>query len=507
MNAIPKFNLDEYTKQQRVFPEISFEEFQGCNDEIVKDLIVVKNRVLSTDAYNRTMNEIKWPEDAENIEAFSLAFRRTWELKNYNIVYGIKRLVRELLELPITQHEVDFAEAAAKAQGEKWGVGYFNKAMWQKVIDEHNGYIPLTIKAVEDWTAVKKWEPAMLVEWPSELAAHFEPLLLQLFLKSAIAWDMHLIEELIGSWRTIDMGLRSAQTNQLHIGSARSLYVWGWVTATSNDAATACIDQQVSSGTIAHRYLSVRPTEEEAFRTAVERTDKISLLVDLNDSIKWIDKAMKLKKEFRDSGKNISMRLDSWDLQGQAIYGLQQIKAAGMIDDPLHNKIVVADISNIDDIKGMELAVTQAGFEPKDHIIYGIGWLLVAKGKTRDAMSAGYKAINTPEGPTGKLSNSPWKEPIPGKPNIEIVELPDGTITRTVVQEDEEVKGKRLLKTVYENGEIFFPESNDNIALDNARAQVEKSIKWITPWDEPTLSEKTEQIKDQVREKLRGKAA
>lgn len=44
-----------------------------------------------------------------------------------------------------------------------------------------------------------------------------------------------------------------------------------------------------------------------------------------------------------------------------------------MIDDPLHNKIVVADISNIDDIKGMELAVTQAGFEPKDHIIYGIG--------------------------------------------------------------------------------------------------------------------------------------
>jgi len=430
MNAIPKFNLDEYTKQQRVFPEISFEEFQGCNDEIIKDSIVTKNRVLSTDAYNRTMNEIKWPEDAENIEAFSLAFRRTWELKNYNIVYGIKRLVRELLELPITQHEVDFAEAAAKAQGEKWGVGYFNKAMWQKVIDEHNGYIPLTIKAVEDWTAVKKWEPAMLVEWPSELAAHFEPLLLQLFLKSAIAWDMHLIEELIGSWRTIDMGLRSAQTNQLHIGSARSLYVWGWVTATSNDAATACIDQQVSSGTIAHRYLSVRPTE------------------------------------FRDSGKNISMRLDSWDLQGQAIYGLQQIKAAGMIDDPLHNKIVVADISNIDDIKGMELAVTQAGFEPKDHIIYGIGWLLVAKGKTRDAMSAGYKAINTPEGPTGKLSNSPWKEPIPGK-----------------------------------------PESNDNIALDNARAQVEKSIKWITPWDEPTLSEKTEQIKDQVREKLRGKAA
>ena len=55
-------------------------------------------------------------------------------------------------------------------------------------------------------------------------------------------------------------------------------------------------------------------------------------------------------------------------------------------------------------------------------------------------MSAGFKAINTPDGPTGKLSNSIGKEPIPGKPNIEIVENENGDISRTVVQEDEKVK-------------------------------------------------------------------
>jgi len=501
------FNMREYAQQQRVFPEISFDEFQACNDEIVKDWIVAKNRVLSTDAYNRTMNHLKGPKDSANIETFSLSFRRTGEHKNYNIVYWVKRLVRELLELPITQHEIDFAEEAAKYQGEKWGIWYFDKDMWQKVIDEYGGYLPFTIKAVEDGTAVKKWEPAMLIEWPSELVAHFEPMFLQLFLKSSIAWDMHMIEEIIWEWRVIDMGLRSAQSTALHIDSARALHVGWGVTATSNDAATASIEQLTSTWTIAHRYLSVRPNEEEAFRTAVEKSDNMALLVDLNDSIEWIDKAMKLKKEFRDSDKTISMRLDSWDLAAQAIYALQQIEEAGMIDDPKHNKVIPADISTIDDIKEIEEAVKQAGFDPKKHIFYGIWGLLVAKNKTRDAMSAWFKAINTPEGPTGKLSNSIWKEPIPGKPNIEIVENWDGSIERTVVQEDEKVKGKRLLKTVYKNGKILLWEANDNEDLNAARAQVKKSMKWITPGDEPKLSDKTIEVKNYVREKLKGKAA
>ena len=91
--------------------------------------------------------------------------------------------------------------------------------------------------------------------------------------------------------------------------------------------------------------------------------------------------------------------------------------------------------------------------------------------------------------------------------NIEVIKNADGSISRTVVQENEEAKGERLLKKIYENGEILLPEANDNEDLDAARKQVKKSMKWITPWDEPTLSDKTIEVKDYVREKLRGKAA
>jgi nicotinic acid phosphoribosyltransferase len=80
---------------------------------------------------------------------------------------------------------------------------------------------------------------------------------------------------------------------------------------TSDDAAAISIEQAVASGTIAHRYLAVRPSEMEAFERAIQKTEKIALLVDLVDSYRGIDNAISLKKKYRDSGKSIAMRLDS----------------------------------------------------------------------------------------------------------------------------------------------------------------------------------------------------
>ncbi|MEI7563758.1 MAG: hypothetical protein WCJ39_09335 [bacterium] len=41
--------------------------------------------------------------------------------------------------------------------------------------------------------------------------------------------------------------------------------------------------------------------------------------------------------------------------------------------DPKLDKIVVADISTVDDVRRVEDAVTAAGFDPKDFIQYGLG--------------------------------------------------------------------------------------------------------------------------------------
>lgn len=41
--------------------------------------------------------------------------------------------------------------------------------------------------------------------------------------------------------------------------------------------------------------------------------------------------------------------------------------------DPKLDKIVVADISTVDDVRRVEEAVTAAGFDPKEFIHYGLG--------------------------------------------------------------------------------------------------------------------------------------
>jgi len=103
--------------------------------------------------------------------------------------------------------------------------------------------------------------------------------------------------------------------------------------------------------------------------------------------------------------------------------------------DPAKDKIVVADISNVDKIREIEEKVREAGFEPKDFILYGLGGLLVARNKLRDTVSAAFKLTQIEDGPTGKLSNDIGKNVIPGKLNIELV---DGE--RVIVQDNEEVR-------------------------------------------------------------------
>lgn len=168
MNAIvPGFDIEAYREQMFAFPEISFEEFNEIDDLQVREEIVGKNKILQTDTYNRTMAYLKG-DDVDNFENYTLTFRSSPN-QSYNIVYGVRKIIKRLLGTPITQTELDFAAANYDNEAKKNGVGYFNKAMWQRVIDKNNGYLPLEIFAVDDGTVLKPGEPTMSVSGPGEL--------------------------------------------------------------------------------------------------------------------------------------------------------------------------------------------------------------------------------------------------------------------------------------------------------------------------------------------------
>lgn len=364
--------------------------------------------------------------------------------------------------------------------------------MWQDVIDNW-WYLPLKIRAVKDWTVLKPQEPVMSIAWPWELGAHFEADIIKVFFQSIVATDMNYIEDIIGEWRAVEFGKRAAINDEAHIDAVEALYVGWWLTWTSNDRAAIAIPQLRASWTTAHRYLACYRTEDEAFRNAIEKADKVWLLVDLVDSYRWIDKIIALKKDHREQGKIIWMRLDSWDLVDQAIYALNKQKENWLLD-VAKDKIVVADISDIEQIKEIEDKVQAAWFNPKDFIVYWLGWLLVAKNKLRDVMSAVLKLTMTEDFATWKLSNDAGKEATPWELNIEIRED-----WRYIVQEDEEVLWERLLGLVYDNGKMFF-EWDDNEARDIAREQLKKSKKLLYL---PTKkSEKTLRLCEEVRERF-----
>nr|MDD3720289.1 nicotinamide phosphoribosyltransferase domain-containing protein [Candidatus Gracilibacteria bacterium] len=476
------------TPDYKQFPEISFAEFQAIPylDERIE--IAKRNKILRTDAYNRTMDYIKGDRGNGN-EVFYLSLRKSPNSK-FNVIYGIRNIVDEVLRTPVSQSEIDFAKDFYEYQASKGGNGKFNPERWQKVVDEHNGMLPIKVSGVADGTILKPGEPALRVEGEAEIAAIFEPIFMRLFYQSVVATNARIIEEIISEGRIVEFGYRSAINDDMHIKAMEALVVGGGISRTSSDVTAATLDIY-ADGTTAHRFFTAYPTEDEAMQEAVEKNDKIALLVDSVEAYAGIDKIIALKKKY--PGKIIAPRLDSGDLANQAVYALQKMKENSMLN-PMTNKIVVADISTIEDIVEVELAVTEAGFNPKDYIVYGLGGLLIAREKTRDIVSAGYKLSATENGGTMKFSNDKGKQSIPGKPNVEI-----RNGKRYIVQEDEEQIGVRLLTPMYDMGQFFYdkPKVTD---MYEARETMRDSRKWADY--ESKISEETKRLIDEIKEKV-----
>lgn len=111
------FNLQDYTNQISVFPNITYAEFEQITDLRVRKDIIKKNKILKTDAYNRTMTHLR-KEKGMQEETYTLSFRKN-AASSYNVVYGIKEKLVELFGTPITQAELDFAADFYAAQQAK----------------------------------------------------------------------------------------------------------------------------------------------------------------------------------------------------------------------------------------------------------------------------------------------------------------------------------------------------------------------------------------------------
>ena len=65
------------------------------------------------------------------------------------VFFGLQAFIKEYLLDPITQQDIDIADEILTLHGEP-----FNRAGWQYILDKHNGYLPVVIRAVPEGTVV-----------------------------------------------------------------------------------------------------------------------------------------------------------------------------------------------------------------------------------------------------------------------------------------------------------------------------------------------------------------
>lgn len=104
-----------------------------------------KNIILNADSY-KASHYLQYPPGtrfvSSYIESRGGAFDRT-------VFFGLQMFLKDYLSQPISQADIDEAEAVLTAHGVP-----FNRAGWQYILDRHNGYLPIEIQAVPEGTVV-----------------------------------------------------------------------------------------------------------------------------------------------------------------------------------------------------------------------------------------------------------------------------------------------------------------------------------------------------------------
>jgi nicotinamide phosphoribosyltransferase len=106
---------------------------------------LAKNLILNTDSYKVSMFK-QYPAGTTGVYSYIESRGGRYDR---TVFFGLQAFIKEYLLCPITQADIDIADEILTAHGEP-----FNRAGWQYILDKHNGYLPVVIRAVSEGTVV-----------------------------------------------------------------------------------------------------------------------------------------------------------------------------------------------------------------------------------------------------------------------------------------------------------------------------------------------------------------
>jgi nicotinamide phosphoribosyltransferase len=451
-------------------------------------LPVTENIILNADSYKIS----HWMFLEDNTE-FSTSYveARVGAKYEETVFFGLQYiLMQDTFMKPVTADMVDQAEVILTAHGEP-----FNRAGWDYIVNRHNGYLPIRIKAVREGTPVPVNNALVVVEstdpkFNSAWGASFvETKLMRLWYPTTIATQSREMKKIIhaslertgdptqADMKMVDFGSRGVTCfEQSMIGGAHLVSFQ----VTDNLPGVAMMMQYYGSDGDELPGYSIPATEHSVtcswgkkhefdfyaniVRNVLPKTGICSVVMDTYDLLEAIDMMGTMRTEIEQNGV-IVFRPDSGDpiemtelvvRKLDAIFGSEVNEKGFKVLNPCA-RIIQGD--------GIDIAMTKAildNFErigySADNITFGSGGGLLQK-VNRDTMRFAMKASNViVDGEERDIRKTVVTDPTKSsKAGILTLIRNDNTGEfRTVNQHDELVEGDvDMLEPVYDTGTIL----------------------------------------------------
>lgn len=277
-------------------------------------MISKENLTMVTDFYELTMANGYLENGMGNeIAYFDMFFRRIPDGGGYAIMAGVEQVVDYLKNLKFEEDDIEYLRSK-NCFSEKF-LAYLKDFKFT-----------CDVWSMEEGTPIFPHEPILTVRGPVIQAQFVETMILLIINhQSLIATKASRIVRSAAGRPVMEFGTRRAHGSSAAIYGARATYIAGC-------SATACVmadrDYQVpATGTMAHSWVQMFPSEYEAFAAyAKVYPENCVLLVDTYNVLKsGVPAAIKVFKEYKP--KTMGIRIDSGDI------AYLTKKARKMLDD------------------------------------------------------------------------------------------------------------------------------------------------------------------------------
>jgi len=379
----------------------------------------MKNIILNTDSY-KSSHFLQYPAKSQFVSSYIEA--RGGEMKRV-LFFGLQAFIKAYLLTPITQDNIDEAEAIITAHGLP-----FNREGWEYILQAHKGYLPLEISALAEGMVVPLQTPLVQVVntdpkcyW---LTSYIETALLRaVWYPTTVASLSYSIKQSIqsyldatsedtnASFKLHDFGSRGASSDESAMlgGMAHLINFQGTDTLTAIVGTKRYYNADMAGFSIPASEHSTmtswgRESEEDAYSNMIERfggEGKIFAVVsdsyDIYNAVSHIW-GEKLQDKLKESKATLVIRPDSGNPQKVVLEVMRRVyeKFGGTINSKGYKvldssvRIIQGDGVNANSIVEILEILKCNGFA-SENIAFGMGGALLQK-PNRDTLSFAMKA-------------------------------------------------------------------------------------------------------------------